>query len=53
MDLIGIPIRITIGKKAVDNIVEWKQRKDVESSDLMIEEVVLKVQSDIQQSSNL
>lgn len=53
MDLIGIPIRITIGKKAVDNIVEWKQRKDVESSDLMIEEVVLKVQSYIQQSSNL
>lgn len=53
MDLIGIPIRITVGKKATENIVEWKQRRDVESSDLMVEEVILKVQNCIQKNRNL
>ena len=43
MDLIGIPIRITVGKKVVDNLVEWKFRQEDSSIDMPIEEVVSKV----------
>ena len=32
-DLIGIPIRITVGKKAADGIVEYKMRGDEKSTD--------------------
>ena len=38
-DLIGIPIRITIGKKAADGIVEVKIRKTVETIEVKQEEV--------------
>ena len=34
MDLIGVPIRITLGRKISDNIVELKERKDSESRDV-------------------
>lgn len=44
MDLIGIPIRITIGKKIKDHIVEWKERKNTEFIELKIEDVLAKVQ---------
>ena len=40
MDLIGIPLRITIGKKIVDNIVEVKERSNSEFMDMNINEVV-------------
>lgn len=43
MDLIGIPIRITIGKKLVDNLVEFKLRKETDSQDVKIDEVVEKI----------
>lgn len=40
MDLIGIPIRITIGKKLVDNLVEVKKRNEDVSHDLEVSHVV-------------
>lgn len=40
LDLIGIPIRITIGKKITDNIVEFKPRNENESKDVNINEVI-------------
>lgn len=40
MDLIGIPLRITVGKKIVDNLVEVKERCNTEFKDISIDEVV-------------
>ena len=40
IDLIGIPIRITVGKKANEGLVEVKLRKDQEAKDCKIEEVL-------------
>lgn len=39
-DLMGIPIRITIGKKAVDNVVEIKMRTSGEMVEVKMEEVL-------------
>lgn len=39
-DLIGIPVRITVGKKAADGIVEYKLRKDKEFTDMTAEDAV-------------
>lgn len=39
MDLVGIPYRITVGKKIVDNNVEFKERKTNESTDISIDEI--------------
>lgn len=44
MDLIGVPIRITVGKKAKDNIVEVKERKSNESEDVNILELKEKIE---------
>ena len=43
MDLIGIPIRITIGKKLADGLVEFKLRKDSEIIELNKNDVVEKI----------
>lgn len=43
MDLIGIPVRITVGKKVNENKVELKQRKESESTDVDIDKVVNKI----------
>ena len=40
MDLIGIPIRITVGKKINENMVEVKLRNQKESKDLNADDVV-------------
>lgn len=45
MDLIGIPIRVTIGKKYEDNIVELKMRKETSSEDILIDEIEERIQS--------
>lgn len=37
-DLVGIPIRITVGKKASEGIVEFKLRREPEVKELSIEE---------------
>ncbi|MFA5527488.1 MAG: proline--tRNA ligase [Peptostreptococcales bacterium] len=39
-DLIGIPIRITVGKKAADGIVEYKLRREKDKSELPAGEAV-------------
>lgn len=44
MDLIGIPIRITVGKKAGENIVEYSLRKDREKSEVSAEDILNKVE---------
>lgn len=41
-DLIGIPVRITVGKKASENIVEYKLRNSDEISELSSEEALEK-----------
>ena len=44
MDLIGITNRIVVGKKAVDNIVEFKKRKDDNSIDIEVSDIVKHLQ---------
>ena len=39
-DLIGIPVRITVGKKAAEGIVEYKLRSEKEYSDMSAEDAV-------------
>ena len=51
MDLIGIPIRITIGKKIVEHLVELKNRKEEEVSDISIFDVLYKVQDIIEEKN--
>ena len=40
MDLLGIPVRITIGKKVQDGLVEIKKRNENESKEIKIEETI-------------
>lgn len=50
-DLLGIPIRITVGKKAAEGKVEYKLRSESENEELdakkAIEKAIAKVQSEI------
>lgn len=50
-DLIGIPVRITVGKNASENIVEYSLRKDREneniSADEAIERAIAKVREEL------
>ena len=39
-DLIGIPVRITVGKKAADGFVEYKLRSEKEYADMSAEDAV-------------
>ncbi len=39
-DLIGFPVRITVGKKAGENVVEYKLRKEAETSEMKSEDAV-------------
>lgn len=41
-DLIGYPLRITVGKKAVDGIVEFKQRATGEMEELTVSDAISK-----------
>ena len=43
MDLIGIPLRITVGKKITEQKVELKHRKEEQPEEISISEVVEKV----------
>ena len=40
MELIGIPLRITVGKKITDNLVELRERTASVSTDISIDEIV-------------
>ena len=44
-DLIGLPIRITVGKKAAEGIVEVKFRDSGESTEWKVEEITEKLQA--------
>lgn len=46
-ELIGIPIRITVGKKANEGIVEIKIRKTGDMDEIDVKEVISRVKSDI------
>ena len=39
-DLLGFPIRITVGKRAGEGIVEYKLRRDSEKSELSVAEAI-------------
>lgn len=43
MDLIGIPIRITVGKKAIDHIVEFKLRNKKEFREININNILSEI----------
>ncbi len=43
MELIGIPARITVGKKITDNLVEFKERATGNGEDIAIDQVIEKV----------
>ena len=43
MDLIGIPKRITVGRKAVDGIVEYKERASSDVLEFTVTEVIDKL----------
>lgn len=42
-DLIGIPLRITVGKKSTESIVEFSTRKEMENMEMTKEAVISKV----------
>jgi prolyl-tRNA synthetase len=44
-DLIGVPYRITVGKKAVDGVVELFERATKKSEDVKLSEIVSRVQT--------
>ncbi|HPJ22841.1 MAG TPA: His/Gly/Thr/Pro-type tRNA ligase C-terminal domain-containing protein, partial [Clostridia bacterium] len=46
-DLIGIPVRITVGKRAAEGIVEYKLRRDAESRDIPESELMDKITADL------
>lgn len=39
-DLLGIPVRITVGKGAADGIVEYKLRRDADKTEMPVDEAV-------------
>ena len=41
-DLLGIPIRITVGRGAAQGIVEYKMRRDSDKEELSVEESISK-----------
>ncbi|MBP3635145.1 MAG: proline--tRNA ligase [Bacilli bacterium] len=51
MDLIGIPIRITIGRKVDEHIVELKKRCEEEFTEISLFDVLYKVQDIIEEEN--
>ena len=47
MDLIGIPLRITVGRKIADKKVEFKKRTDKEAVDVEIKGIVKLIQESL------
>jgi len=46
-DLIGLPIRITVGKKAIEGIVEYKLRRSNELKELSVAEAIEAVKQEV------
>lgn len=51
MDLIGVPIRITIGKKIIEHLVELKKRNEEEIKETSIFDIIYHVQDIIEEES--
>lgn len=49
-DLIGIPIRITVGKKAGESIVEYSLRKDKEKKEVHVNEIIRLVEEEFEKA---
>ncbi|GAA0332085.1 proline--tRNA ligase [Bacillus carboniphilus] len=47
-DLIGIPVRLTVGKKANEGILEWKERKDGEMKEVTVDALMEELQTRFQ-----
>jgi len=45
-DLIGVPIRVTVGKKIVEDIVEFKLRKNQDIEEVNMEDVVCRIEKE-------
>ena len=45
-DIVGIPIRITVGKKAAEGIVEYKRRHESDISELTAADAVLRAETE-------
>ncbi|KNF07993.1 proline--tRNA ligase ProS [Gottschalkia purinilytica] len=46
IDLIGIPIRVTVGKKASENIVEFSLRKEGNKQEINVNEVIDRIKEE-------
>ena len=46
-DLIGIPLRITVGKKANENIIEFSTRREMENVETTSEDAINKVVEEV------
>ena len=51
MDLIGVPIRITIGKKIIEHLVELKKRNEEEIKEISIFDIIYNVQDIIEEEN--
>lgn len=51
-DLLGFPIRITVGKRAAEGIVEYKLRRDKEKEELSVDEALTKAIAMIDKERN-
>jgi prolyl-tRNA synthetase len=49
-DLVGIPLRVTVGRGAADGIVELKERKSGEMTEVKIDDVVAKIAEIVKKS---
>lgn len=47
-DLIGIPVRLTVGKKANEGILEWKERRDGEMKEVTVDALIDELQTRFQ-----
>ena len=47
MDLIGIPLRITVGRKIVDKKIEFKKRTDKEAVDVDIKDIIKMITNEL------
>ena len=50
-DLIGIPIRITVGKRANESIVEYSTRKDGEKKEINVDEIIPLIKEEFQKEN--
>lgn len=49
-DLIGIPLRITVGKRAKEEIVEYSTRREMENEEIPVQEAMMRAQTAVQEA---